>query len=193
MHRNYYRYVAKQINDYMKKYFLFIALLAITNAFAQVKHAVTKSTVTYEIKNMGINTHGSFGGLTIDIKFDAQNLPASSIEASIETATLNSDNEMRDKHLKSEDYFDIAKYPKITMKSVSFKHKSGGNYTGVFNVTIKDKTKTVEVPFTYTESGNTAAFKGNFTINRQDFGVGGSSMVLSKEATITIEVETTKS
>lgn len=193
MHRNYYRYVAKQINDYMKKYFLFIALLAITNAFAQVKYTVTKSTVAYEIKNMGINTHGTFGGLTTDIKFDTQNLPASSIEASIETATLNSNNEMRDKHLKSEDYFDIAKYPKITMKSVSFKHKSGGNYTGVFNVTIKDKTKTVEVPFTYTENGTAAAFKGNFTINRQDFGVGGSSMILSKEATITIEVETTKS
>jgi polyisoprenoid-binding protein YceI len=192
LQRNYNRYVAKQKKDDMKKKILFIALLAITNAFAQVKHTVTKSAVTYEIKNMGINTHGSFGGLTGDIKFDTQNLPASSIEASIETVTLNSDNEMRDKHLKSEDYFDVARYPKITMKSVSFKHKSGGNYTGVFYVTIKDKTKTVEVPFSYTESGSTASFKGNFTINRQDFGVGGSSMVLAKDATITVEVETTK-
>ena len=176
----------------MKRFFLFIALLTITSAFAQVKQTVTKSAVTYEIKNMGINTHGTFSGLTADIKFDTQNLATSSIEANIETASLNSDNEMRDKHLKSEDYFDIAKYPKISMKSVSFKHKSGGNYTGVFNVTIKDKTKTVEVPFTYTESGSTAAFKGNFTINRQDFGVGGNSMVLAKDATITVEVETTK-
>ncbi|OKS88568.1 YceI family protein [Mucilaginibacter polytrichastri] len=176
----------------MKKYFLLITLLAITNAFAQVKQTVTKSTVKYEIKNMGINTHGIFGGVQADIKFDDQHLATSSIEASIETATINSDNEMRDKHLKSEDYFDVAKYPHITMKSVSFKHKNGDNYTGVFNVTIKDKTKTVDVPFTYTESGNTASFKGVFTINRQDFGVGGGSMILSKEATITVEVQTTK-
>lgn len=192
MQRNCNRYAAKQIKDYMKIFFLFIGLLAVTNGFAQSKQTVTKSTVTYEIKNMGINTHGTFGGLTADIKFDPQNLAASSIEAAMQTATLNSDNEMRDKHLKSEDYFDVAKYPKITMKSVSFKHKSGGNYTGIFNVSIKDKTKTVEVPFTYTESGSTALFKGIFTINRQDFGVGGSSMVLSKEATVTVEVETTK-
>ncbi|NCD68643.1 YceI family protein [Mucilaginibacter agri] len=177
----------------MKRFFLFIALLTLTNAFAQVKQTVTKSTVSYEIKNMGINTSGKFTSLQADIKFDPQQLATSSIEASIETASLNSENDMRDKHLKSEDYFDIVKYPHITMKSVSFKHGSGNNYTGVFNVTIKDKTKTVNVPFTYTETGSNASlFKGSFKIDRTDFGVGGSSMVLAKEATINIEVETTK-
>lgn len=177
----------------MKKYFLFIALLSVTNAFAQIKQTVSKSAVTYEIKNMGINTSGKFGGLQADIKFDEQHLAASSIEASVETAALNSENDMRDKHLKAEDYFDVAKYPRIIMKSVSFKHGSGNNYTGVFNVTIKDKTKTVNVPFTYSEIGNNAAsFKGSFKIDRTDFGVGGSSMVLSKEATINIDIETTK-
>jgi polyisoprenoid-binding protein YceI len=78
------------------------------------------------------------------------------------------------------------------LKSVSFKHKNGGNYTGNFNVTIKDKTKLVEVPFTYTETGNTAVFNGSFKVNRSDFGIGGKNMILSDEATITVNTEISK-
>lgn len=176
----------------MKKYLLIIALFISATAFAQFKQNVTKSSVTYDIKNMGINTSGVFGGLQADIKFDDQHLATSSIDASIDVTALNSDNTMRDNHLKSEDYFDVAKYPRITMKSVSFKHKSGNNYAGVFNVTIKDKTKQLEVPFTYVESASSAAFKGSFKLNRRDFGVGGKTLTLSNEATVNISVETGK-
>ncbi|QQL49574.1 YceI family protein [Mucilaginibacter ginkgonis] len=176
----------------MKKYF-FIAIIFIAAAsLAQVKQTVTKSTVTYEIKNMGINTHGNFSGLKADINFDEKHLSTSSIEASIDATSINSDNTMRDNHLKSEDYFDVAKYPKITMKSVSFKSKGGGNYTGIFNVTIKDKTKPVEVAFSYTDGSKTGVFKGSFTLNRKDFGVGGSSMMLANEAKVDITAETSK-
>ncbi|WDF55032.1 YceI family protein [Mucilaginibacter sp. KACC 22063] len=176
----------------MKKYILITLMLAATVAFAQVKQTVTRSSVKYQIKNMGINTDGVFGEVAADIRFDDAHLNTSSIDASIDAASINSENNMRDNHLKSNDYFDVQKYPKITMKSVSFKRKSAGNYTGVFNVTIKDKTKSIEVPFTYTEKGEAAVFKGSFKINRQDFGVGGKSLMLSNEATITIEVETNK-
>ncbi len=176
----------------MKNYFLLFALFACVVAFAQTKQTVTKSEVNYEIKNMGINTHGNFGGLQADIKFDEQHLNTSSIEASIDVAALNSDNTMRDNHLKSEDYFDAAKYPRIIMKSVSFKHKGGNNYTGVFNVTIKDKTKVLEVPFTYTENGASAVFKGSFKLNRRDFGVGGATLTLANEAMVNISAETSK-
>lgn len=177
----------------MKKLsFFIIAIMVTVHAFAQVKHAVTKSAVTYEIKNMGITTSGKFKTLEANIAFDPNNLPASSIEAAVEVNSIDSDNAMRDNHLKAEDYFDAEKYPKITMKSISFKKKAGNNYAGIFNVTIKGKTKAVEVPFTYTESTNVALFKGSFKINRKDFGVGGNSMVLADDATINLMVETTK-
>lgn len=169
-----------------------IILFVAFGAWAQTKQTVTKSSVTYEIKNMGINTNGKFDGLDANINFDKANLPASSIEASIDVNTLDSDNSMRDNHLKSEDYFDVAHYPKIMMKSTSFKHKSGNNFVGLFNITIKNKTKAVEVPFIYTETANTGLFKGNFKINRKDFGIGGNSMVLADEATIMLNVETSK-
>lgn len=176
----------------MKKYLFIISFLISAVAFGQVKQTVTKSAVTYQIKNMGFNTTGAFGGLQADIKFDSQHLETSNIEASIDVASLNSENTMRDNHLKSDDYFDVAKYPRIIMKSVSFKHKSGNNYTGVFNVAIKDKTKPLDVPFTYVESGPSATFKGSFKLNRQDFGIGGKTLTLSNEATVNISVETSK-
>jgi len=177
----------------MKKIYI-AAVLAflVINSFAQVKTTVTKSAISFKIKNMGISCSGVFNGLQADVQFKPADLTGSSITASVETTTVNTDNEMRDKHLKSADYFDVATYPKITLKSVSFKHKSGDNYTGSFNVTIKDKTKLIEVPFTYTETDNTAVLNGSFKVNRRDFGVGGNSMVLADEATVTVNTEISK-
>jgi polyisoprenoid-binding protein YceI len=83
----------------------------------------------------------------------------------------------------------MAKYPKIIMKSVSFKHKSGDNYIGQFNLTIKDKTKTFDVPFTYTTIENTATFKGGLKLNRLDFNIGGKSLVMSNEVSVSMEVQ----
>lgn len=161
-------------------------------AIAQVKYTVTKSIITFKIKNLGINTGGSIGGVQADIKFDAANLDASTISASADVNTINTDNDMRDEHLKGDSYFDVAKYPRITMKSVSLKHKSGNNYTGQFNVTIKDKTQLLDMPFTYIESNGTASFNGTLKLKRTSFGVGGSSMVMSDDVTVTIDVETSK-
>ncbi|RFZ81247.1 polyisoprenoid-binding protein [Mucilaginibacter terrenus] len=177
----------------MKKLSLAILILTVTlSSFAQVANNLTKASVTFKIKNMGINTGGKIGTVQADVQFVPSDLAKSKIDATAESASINTDNEMRDNHLKGEDYFDVAKYPKITMRSISFKHNSGNNYTGQFNLTIKDKTKQVTVPFTYTEAGGTAVVKGSFKINRKNFGVGGSSLVLADEATITIEAEVSK-
>ncbi|GGB16505.1 MULTISPECIES: YceI family protein [Mucilaginibacter] len=172
-----------------KIYIVVLLIFATTAGFAQT---VSKSDISFKIKNLGFNVGGTFGGLQADIKFKPNDLEGSSIEASVLSNTVNTDNESRDKHLKSEDYFDVIKYPKITLKSVSFKRKSGSNYTGNFNVTIRDKTKLIEVPFTYTESGNTAQLKGNFMILRTDFGIGGKNLILSNEANVSVEAEISK-
>jgi polyisoprenoid-binding protein YceI len=177
----------------MKKIYVAILMLIASNsAFAQLKNNVTKSKITFEIKNLGIKTGGIIGKMEADVKFDPGKLDASKIDAVADVTTINTDNNMRDGHLKGEDYFDVAKYPSITMSSVAFKKKSGNNYIGQFNITIKDKTKMVDVPFTYTDAGSTAWLKGSFKINRRDFGVGGGSLALANEATIFIEAETTK-
>lgn len=171
---------------------LFLAIFSCF-AFAQItKHIVTKSAVSFRIKNLGISVEGSFSGLKADINFDPAHLESSSIEASIQSNTVNTDNETRDQHLKSDSYFDAEKYPEIKMKSVSFKHNGGDNFTGTFDLTIKDKTNQVQVPFTYRENGNDGEFKGTLKIKRTDFGIGGRSMVMSNDVTISIDVSTSK-
>jgi polyisoprenoid-binding protein YceI len=181
------------VNSFMNKKHLTILFLFLVNcAVAQVKHTLTKATVTFKIKNLGINTGGSFGGVQANIMFDPANLGGSAIQATADAATINTDNDMRDEHLKGDSYFDVTKYPKITIKSVSLKHKSGNNYSGQFSVTIKDKTQTLEMPFTYIASGNTASFNGTLKLKRTDFGIGSSSMVMSDDVTVTIDAETNK-
>jgi polyisoprenoid-binding protein YceI len=175
-----------------KKQLSIIFLLLANCAFAQVKQTLSKSSVTFQIKNLGFNTSGSIDVIHADISFDAASLTAGSITATADMATINSDNDMRDEHLKSAEFFDVPDYPKITMKSVAFKHRSGNNFTGQFNVTIKNKTKLIDVPFTYTETTGAASFKGSFKLKRSDFGIGGPSLSLSDDVTVTINVETSR-
>jgi polyisoprenoid-binding protein YceI len=174
----------------MKKIALLLLLLSST-AFTHAQ-TITNHSVTFKIKNLGIYANGTINGLHADIHFNPADLTASTLTASVEVNTVNTDNADRDEHLKSEDFFDVAKYPKITLKSVSFKHRGGNNYTGVFDLTIKDKTKLVEIPFTYLEKGNSQSFNGSFKINRLDFGVGGHSMIMSDEVIISINAEAVK-
>jgi polyisoprenoid-binding protein YceI len=178
----------------MKRIFAAIILLFLTaGAIAQVKITVTKSKITFQIKNLGIMTGGSIGGLQAIVQFDPAHLNTSLIEATADINTINTDNDTRDTHLKSEEFFDLEHFPKITMKSVSFKHKSGDNYVGLFNLVMKDRTRQFDVPFTYTETGNTGAFKGTLKLDRTDFGVGSKSMILSSDVTVIIEVTVTRS
>ena len=177
----------------MKKFFAAAILFIVAStglSFAQT--AVSHSVISFKIKNLGINTNGTIGGLQADVHFNPADLTTSTLSATVDVTTLSTDNNSRDEHLKSEDFFDLAKYPKISLKSVAFKHKSGDSYTGTFNLTIKDKTKQLDIPFTYVDKGTSLVFNSAFKINRRDFGVGGSSMILSDEVNVTIEAEATK-
>ena len=175
----------------MKKIILAIALLIVsTGVFAQTKN-ISKAKVSFELKNLGIKTGGVIGVTQGTVNFDPANLPGSKIEAIADVNSINTDNDMRDAHLKKDDYFDVEKYPKMSLASVSFK-KTGGNYVGQFNLTIKGRTKAVEIPFSYAEIPSGNLLKGSFKINRKDFAIGGNSMTMSDDVTITFEAETGK-
>jgi polyisoprenoid-binding protein YceI len=177
----------------MKKGLAFIfTLFALVVQMAFGQNAVSHATISFKIKNLGINTSGTLGGLQTKAKFNPADLASSSLEASVEVNTLNTDNSTRDRHLREEKFFDLEHYPRITLKSVSFKHKAGNNYSGMFNLTMKGKTKLIEIPFTYAEKGSNVAFNSNFMINRLDFGVGGSSMIMSDDVYVTIDAEVVK-
>jgi polyisoprenoid-binding protein YceI len=175
-----------------KKYLTFVLLFLVNFAIAQVKYTAGKSSATFQIKNMGFNTSGHIDGIKADILFDAANPANITITAVANVSSLNTGSDAKDEHLKSADFFDVATYPTITIKSTAIKHKSGNNYVGQFNVTIKNKTQSLPIPFTYTDSGSSAIFNGVLKLKRSDFGIGGSSLVLSDDVTVTINVEANK-
>lgn len=175
----------------MKKIFTLIAIISATCANTLTAQSV-RASIKFEIKNLGITTGGTISGLSTKVHFNPENLVSSTLEASVDVNTINTDNSSRDEHLRSEDFFDVARYPKISLKSVALKHRNGNNYTGTFILAIKDKSKQVEIPFTFLDKGNTIEFKGTFKINRLDFGVGSTSFVLSDDVIINIDCEERK-
>lgn len=162
----------------MKQVFGVLFLLAATLVASaqEYKPVDAGSSVTFEIKNMGFNSSGSFTGLEGKILFDPKNPASASFNVSISAASVNTDNNMRDEHLKKESYFDVTKYPRIQFVSekISGPDKNG-HYTITGKLTIKNTTKEISFPFIATSMGDDYIFKGDFSINRKDFDIGGTS------------------
>lgn len=179
----------------MKKIALTLALV-LTVIFGGIAQnwKPTTASVTFRIKHaLGAYATGNFTGFAGSVNFDPNNLGGSSLFATIKTETFDTDNSMRDKELKSDAYFDAAKYPKITMRSTAILKGSGADeYIGTFDLTIKDKTKSVRVPFTFTESGSSGTFKAQFSIDRTEYGVGEASKLLSNTAKVNITLNVKK-
>ena len=146
------------------------------------------SAISFEIKNFGLNSKGSFSGLKGRIIFDPKNPAGASFDVSIDAATINTDNEMRDTHLKKEEYFDVANYPRIHFVSTGITPSDKeGHYTITGKLTIKNTTKELSWPFIAAPMGSDYIFSGSFKINRKDFGVGGSNTI-SNSLTVAVSV-----
>jgi len=170
---------------------LFITILTIKCSFAQ--SALTpvdkESNVHFVIKNFGLNTGGDLSGLKGSIKFDPENLGASSFDVSVDAGTIDTDNSSRDEHLRKAEYFDVANHKTINFKSTKvIKSKVAGKFYVYGNLTIKGVTKPVEFTFAAKAKDGGYVFDGEFEINRRNFGVGGSSISLSDNLTVSLSV-----
>jgi len=147
------------------------------------------SKVHFVIKNFGIKTGGDFKGLKGNIKFYPANPAASSFDITVDAGTIDTDNDSRDDHLRKPEYFDVAKYKTIELKStkVTFS-KTAGRFYVFANLTIKGVTKPIEFGFAATPKNGGYIFDGEFQINRRDFGVGGNSVSLSDKLTVSLSV-----
>ncbi len=134
-----------------------------------VKFTVTHLTVS-EVEGRFNKFNGSVESATADFN-NAQ------ISYTVDIASISTDNEMRDKHLKSDDFFNAEKYPQMAFKSTSFKKVSNGTYTLEGNLTIRDVTKKVKFAVVYGGTvtdpyGNTkAGFKATGSISRKEYGL----------------------
>jgi len=168
--------------------FLLIVLSGSTRFIPEVK--VASSKITFKIKNAGITVDGSFTDLDAEIMFEPKDLDKSVLRASVGVASIKTGISKRDRDLQGRKYFYVEKYPRIKMVSKKIKSLGNDRFTATFNLTIRDVTKEVDVPFTYTRKGNQGTFNGTFTIDRRDFSVGGNSIILSDDVKIFIELTT---
>jgi len=178
------------MNNTMRKIVFFVFCVSIFGkALGQTWQPVT-ADVGFTAKMFGASVEGKFKKMGAVIKFDPENLGGSSIVANVDATTIDTDNSLRDRHMREKsDFFEVAKYPKITMKSTKIE-KAGNGYVGYFELTVKSITKNLKVPFTFTSSGDKGTFNANVGINRRDWGIGGGTLGMSNDVTIKILVNT---
>jgi polyisoprenoid-binding protein YceI len=189
----------------MKKLLLAAAITFTgTSLFAQTKWSVdnTHSNVRFNVTHLVISeVEGSFKKFTGSIAATNADFSDAAVEFSVDINSINTDNEMRDKHLKGDDFFNAEQYPSMVFKSTSFKKVSGNKYKLNGNLTIRNVTKPVTFDVTYGGSvkdpwGNTkAGFKASTTIDRFDYNLKWNSVteaggaVVGKDVTIDLKLE----
>jgi len=184
-------FILKMNKRIMKRLiFTLFILISSFGLFAQTYAPVDNgSKVHFVIKNFGIATGGDFSGLSGSIKFDPANLGSSEFDVSVDANSVDTDIESRDKDLRKAAFFDAANYPKLTLKSTKITKTNKDGYYYLFgNLTIKGVTKEVKFPFTATAKDGGYLFEGSFKLNRRDFGVGGSSLSLGDDLTVSLSV-----
>lgn len=187
--------------------FLFAGLFAQGGLQAQSKWQVDKahSTVKFSVQHLVISeVEGSFRTFDGSIVSKNDDFTDAVIDFSVDVNSINTDNEMRDNHLKGDDFFNAAKFPKMTFKSKSFKKVSGNKYELVGDLTIRDVTKTVKFDVTYGGTakdpyGNIkAGFKASAVINRFDYGLKWNALteaggaVVGNEVNVSLKLEFNK-
>ena len=158
------------------------------------------SEASFQVRHFVTKVRGRFNDFTGTIQVDRANPTASSVELSIQSASLDTGHPGRDKHLRSPDFFDVEKFPELTFKSSRIVPRGQDRYevTGLFTLHGVSKELTVPVSFlgfVGTGLNEKAGFSADFTLNRKDFGIvwnraldtGGT--VLGDEVFITVNVE----
>ena len=152
----------------MKKFIYPVAAIAllVASAFTVIKSQDWKISNDYAIKFDGGDPSGEFKGLKGTISFDPNDLASSKFDASIDVASINTGNGIKNTHAKSDKWFDAEKYPAIKFTSSSITKTSTG-YAAAGTLEMHGVQKPATIPFTFDNN----IFKGSFEVNRMDFNI----------------------
>ncbi|MBD1394509.1 YceI family protein [Mucilaginibacter glaciei] len=189
----------------MKKIFSVaaVALFMQTAVFAQTTYKVDKahSRVTFTITHLAVSdVDGVFKDFDATMVAEKADLTDAKVNFTANTASVNTDNDKRDGHLKSEDFFDAAKYPTLAFVSTGIKPAGAGKFKLAGNLTLHGVTKPVVFDMLARTGVNpmskqpVTGLKVTGTIKRSDFGFGSKygSPMLSDEVTIAANGEFAK-
>lgn len=180
-------------------------LFSVGAAFSADKYVIDAdhSGIGFSVKHLGIsNVKGKFKVFSGVIMVDEKNLSQCSVAVEIRADSVSTDNDKRDAHLKTADFFDVEKFPVITFKSSRIKKtRSGYEAAGLFS--MHGVTKEIHIPFTVRKATDPwgkvrAGVEAGLSINRQDYGIKWSALmdngglVVGNEVKIELAVEAVK-
>jgi polyisoprenoid-binding protein YceI len=160
------------------------------------------SLIGFAVRHLEINwIEGRFRDFTGTIHYDATDVTKSSVEFSAKVESIDTGVAARDQHLRTADFFEVAKYPELNFKSTRVERKGKEGYVLYGDFTLKGVTKQVAIPFTLTGTvkdarGNTRfGVEAHTQINRRDYGMtygntlAGGGLDVGNEVTINLRLE----
>jgi polyisoprenoid-binding protein YceI len=183
-----------------------LALLAAASGLATVSRAAVEtytidpvhSSVAFSVRHFLTKVPGRFTQFSGTIVVDRDNLENSTVNATIDVGSVDTDNDKRNAHLKSPDFFDAAKFATITFASKSWKKTGDNTFDVTGDLTIHGVTKEIVLKVDLIGFGpgmqgaQLSGWDASVTLNRQDFGVNGPAMLgkaLGSEVGVSITVE----
>jgi polyisoprenoid-binding protein YceI len=180
----------------MKKLvFVMVCALAIPAFAEEWKLDPGHSKLKFSIDARMVNAEGVFRTFTVKDDINEQALEQSKFEITVDVGSIDTNAEARDKHLKSDAFFDVVKFPTAQIVVNSLRKVGEGNYEGDASVTIHGITKQMKLPARILlNEGGILRFRGTVELNRKDFGMTFNSAMNKIEdiATVTYELNLRK-
>lgn len=158
----------------------------------------THTTVMFKIKHLNTSWfYGRFADVSGKVMHNAAEPEKSSVEFEVKTASVDTFNEGRNKHVRSADFFDAAQFPTATFKSKKIA-KGGRGLTVTGDLTLHGVTKEITIDASAVGSGKDmqggaiAGFDGSFTFKRSDFGMKQLLEAVGDDVTILVSIEAAK-
>ena len=163
------------------------------------------SAIAFSVRHMVVSkTRGRFTKWSGELQFDADQPRASSVQVTIDPASIDTADAQRDAHLRSADFFDVEKFPTASFRSTKIEEVESGVYRVTGDLTVHGVTKSVVLDIVYEGTGKDpwggerAGFSGSTSIDRKDFGLrwnqaletGG--VLVGDKVELTLEIEAVK-
>ena len=182
------------------------ALAAASPALAAETYSFDKAhtTVGFQVRHIVTNVGGKFNDFTGTIQVDRAKPESSSVEFTIQAASINTNEPKRDEHLRSADFFDVATHPTVTFKSTSIQANGKDSWLVTGDLTMRGVTKQVTLPVTFLGEGKDPwgnekmGFETAITVNRKDYGINWNKaldqggVLVADEVKVQVSVEANK-
>jgi polyisoprenoid-binding protein YceI len=158
-----------------------------------------RSTATFSIRKLGVaNIAGSFSDISGTVVFDKENPADDSFDITVGVASLNTHSERRDKLMRSADFFDVEKHPKLSFKSAKVRKTKDGRYEATGDFSLHGVKKIMTIVFEVAKEredptgGRQLVLKTQFAIKRSEYGIKKDIPVIGDKVKIALVIDSVR-